>query len=142
MSAPTELHHHESPEPKRPPLLTGFQWALVIPALATAVAAAGWLVGDLVYRGHFDPPAAWWIVFLSALTASATFVNRCGQERVIARQDRIIEYLSEMHTYHSDLGDRLDQYGDAREIRGHHLAATVIQSNGNGHRRLSVVDGD
>lgn len=143
MSVATELHHHESTgeqgEPKRPPILTLIGWILFGFAGLATVIWAFWTVGDLMYRDHLETPAGWWVLLIVAVAAWVAFVVRCGQESMIRRLDRVLEFIALMHHYHADLGDRLDRYGDAREINGHHLAAEAIRGNGHA-RHLHLAD--
>lgn len=128
MSAPTELvTDHIELEARS--VLSGFQWALLCLAGLATLTDAAWLTGDLVYRGHFDTPDGWWAVLLVALMGWGAFAIRCGQERIMRKLNAIIEY-------DAGLADRLDEYGDTREIRGHQLATTV-QGNG---RHLHLAD--
>lgn len=134
MSAPsidlvTLLPGQPGAQPRRA-WLSLFQKVQITIAVVPTVWAAAWSAGDLVYRSHFETPALWWVLVLIALVEWSAVAIRFGQERLMKQNRALIEY-------HHDLAERLDAYGDAREIRGQHTATAI---RGQGGRPLHVVD--
>lgn len=137
---PGQLHNStEGGRPKRPPLSVYQRWLLAVASLLSAGSAL-WPAMDALYQGAFRPVAFWWVLVFAAGCAWVAFINRGGQEKIMRRQDALESYLSMVHNYHADLGEKLDKWGDEREINGHRITSDALRANG--HRHLSVVEGD
>lgn len=134
---PLELHPQQPAEPtegkpKRIPL-SPTQVVLLVAAILPTAGAVLWPTMDLAYQGYWDHSPIWSACVMTACAAWATFACRSGQESIMRRQDRLDArldaWLTAVHAYHSDLGDKLDRYGDAREVNGHHIAAEALRGH-------------
>jgi len=96
--------------------------------------ALAWPAGDLVYRGHFSTPGAWWVLLLVSLAGWITFVTTTGQARITRHLDTRFDEMRE------DIVDVIREYGEQREMDGHGMAIR-IRGNGRGPvRSLNPVE--
>lgn len=125
---------HAEPEAKPGgPRLSRVQLTILVIAIVPTAIAIGWPLLDHAYQGYWNHSPIWSASVMSACAAWAIFACRAGQESIMKRQDRsdarLDAWLTVVHAYHSDLGDKLDQYGDARERNGHHVAVDVLRGH-------------